>query len=130
MTTSLEIARAAYREVSLYAGEPAACEIDLSDNTNLWGTPPAALRAIREMADVGVTRYPSAYALDLKNAIANYAGVDTSRIVTGCGSDDVLDSAIRARAEPGERLAFCAPTFAMIPLFARLNRLFTRAALS
>ena len=121
MTTSLEIARAAYREVSLYAGEPAACEIDLSDNTNLWGTPPAALRAIREMADAGVTRYPSAYALALKDAIAAYAGVDVSRIVTGCGSDDVLDSAIRALAEPGERLAFCAPTFAMIPLFARLN---------
>ena len=121
MTTSLEIARAAYRDVSLYAGEPPACEIDLSDNTNLWGTPPAALRAIREMADAGVTRYPSAYALALKDAIAAYAGVDVSRVVTGCGSDDVLDSAIRALADPGERLAFCAPTFAMIPLFARLN---------
>ena len=121
MTTSLEIARAAYREVSLYAGEPVACEIDLSDNTNLWGTPPAALRAIREMADDAVTRYPSPYALGLKDAMASYAGVDVSRIVTGCGSDDVLDSAIRALAEPGERLAFCAPTFAMVPLFARLN---------
>jgi histidinol-phosphate aminotransferase len=41
--------------------------------------------------------------------------------VTGCGSDDILDSAIRAFAEPGDRLAFCAPTFAMIPIFARLN---------
>jgi histidinol-phosphate aminotransferase len=121
MTTSLEIARAAYRDVSLYAGEPAACEIDLSDNTNLWGTPPAAIRALREMADAGMTRYPSAYALALKDAIAAYAGVDVSCVVTGCGSDDVLDSAIRALAEPGERLAFCAPTFAMIPLFARLN---------
>jgi histidinol-phosphate aminotransferase len=121
MTTSLEIARAAYREVSLYSGEAVACEIDLSDNTNLWGTPPAALRAIREMADVGVTRYPSAYALALKDAIGTYTGVDASRVVTGCGSDDVLDSAIRALAEPGERLALCAPTFSMIPLFARLN---------
>ena len=96
MTTSLQIARAAYREVSLYSGEAVACEIDLSDNTNLWGTPPAALRAIREMADAGVTRYPSAYALALKDAIGAYTGVDTSRIVTGCGSDDVLDCAVRA----------------------------------
>ena len=121
MSTSLELARASYREISLYSVESAPCDVDLSDNTNLWGAPPAATRALRDLADGGFTRYPSAYANDLKEAIAAYAGVDASRIVTGCGSDDILDSAIRAFAEPGDRLAFCAPTFAMIPIFARLN---------
>jgi histidinol-phosphate aminotransferase len=121
MSTSLEMARASYRDVSLYSPEATPCDIDLSDNTNLWGTPPGATRALRELADAGVTRYPAAYAAPLKEAIAAYAGVDTSCIVTGCGSDDILDSAIRAFAEPGDRLAFCAPTFAMIPIFARLN---------
>lgn len=121
MTTSLELARAAYREVSVYTVEQAPCAVDLSDNTNLWGAPPAATQALRELADSGFTRYPSAYASALKSALAAYAGVDASRVVTGCGSDDILDSAIRAFAEPGDRLAFCAPTFAMIPIFARLN---------
>ena len=121
MTTSLELARAAYREVSLYTVEQAPCAVDLSDNTNLWGAPPAAMQALRELADGSFTRYPSAYALPLKGALAAYAGVDVSQVVTGCGSDDILDSAIRAFAEPGDRLAFCAPTFAMIPIFARLN---------
>ena len=121
MSTSLELARASYRDISLYSVESAPCDIDLSDNTNLWGAPPAATCALRDLADGGFTRYPSAYADELKHAIAGYSGVDASRIVTGCGSDDILDSAIRAFAEPGDRLALCAPTFAMIPIFARLN---------
>jgi len=121
MTTSLELARAAYREVSLYTVEAAPCAVDLSDNTNLWGSPPAARRVLSDFADTGFTRYPSAYASELKDALASYAGVEAACIATGCGSDDILDSAIRAFAEPGDQIAFCAPTFAMVPIFARLN---------
>jgi histidinol-phosphate aminotransferase len=121
VTASLELARAAYRDVPLYAGDMTPCAVDLSDNTNLWGAPPAAREAVRSLGDGSFTRYPSAYASALKEALASYAGVDASRIATGCGSDDILDSAIRAFTEPGDRLAFCAPTFAMIPIFARLN---------
>lgn len=121
MTTSLELARAAYRDVSLYSVESAPCAVDLSDNTNLWGSPPVARRTLSELADGSLTRYPSAYASELKDALAKYVGVDAACIGTGCGSDDILDSAIRAFAEPGDRIAFCAPTFAMIPIFARLN---------
>ena len=123
MTATLELARAAYRDVSLYTVEAVPCDVDLSDNTNLWGAPPAATEAVRSLGDGAFTRYPSAYVSALKDALASYSGVDASCIVTGCGSDDILDSAIRAFAEPGDRLAFCAPTFAMIPIFARLNGL-------
>jgi histidinol-phosphate aminotransferase len=44
-------------------------------------------------------------------------------VVTGCGSDDVLDSAMRAFGEPGEVVAYPDPSFAMIPIFARMNAL-------
>ena len=44
-------------------------------------------------------------------------------IVTGCGSDDVLDSTIRAFGEKGETLAHLDPSFGMIPVFARVARL-------
>jgi len=37
----------------------------------------------------------------------------------------VLDSAIRAFAEPGETLAVCDPSFAMVPIFAQMNALKT-----
>jgi histidinol-phosphate aminotransferase len=99
------------------------CAVDLSDNTNLWGAPPAAARAMRDFAESEITRYPAVYVRRLKDALAEYAGVRGDEIVTGCGSDDVLDSAMRAMAEPGERVAFAEPTFVMAERFARMNGL-------
>jgi len=120
---SLDLARASYREISLYAPDRSPCAIDLSDNTNLFGVPPAALATLRSAAESTITRYPTLYAGSLKAALARYAGVEPNEVVTGCGSDDVLDSAIRAFAEPGEIVAMPEPSFAMIPIFARMNAL-------
>ncbi|GAC1318494.1 MAG: histidinol-phosphate transaminase [Chloroflexota bacterium] len=55
--------------------------------------------------------------------MAAYVGVEVNQVVTGCGSDDVLDSAIRSFGEPGERLAHPEPSFQMVPTFARMNGL-------
>ena len=115
--------RASLRAVPLYSPGVESCAIDLSDNTNLWGAPPAALRALREAPGESVTRYPALYSHDLKALVAAYAGVAADEIVTGCGSDDVLDSAIRALAEPGDAIAHPAPSFSMIPTFARMSGL-------
>ena len=124
----LALARAAYRDIPVYAPhgdddampEPA---VDVSDNTNLWGAPPAALRTLHDATPQVVSRYPSLYVHELKRALAAYVGVRPEEIVTGCGSDDVLDAAMRAFAEPGDRVAYCAPTFSMVPTFARMNAL-------
>ena len=109
--------------VSLYDSGSLECPIDLSDNTNRWGSPPVAIEAMRCFDPDSVARYPSAYTSSLKNAIGRYVSVDPAVIVTGCGSDDVLDSAIRAFGDPGDRLAFMDPSFGMIPVFARINGL-------
>jgi len=119
----LDLARAAYRGISLYAPDRSPCAIDLSDNTNLFGVPPAALSLLRRAEAPTISRYPSLYAGALKVALAAYRDVDPSQVVTGCGSDDVLDSAIRAFGEPGDLMTHPEPSFAMIPLFARMNGL-------
>lgn len=121
--TSLELARAAYRGISLYAPDRSPCAVDLSDNTNLFGVPPGALDSLRASAESTIARYPTLYSGNLKAALAEYCAVDVSSIVTGCGSDDVLDSAIRAVSEPGDVIAFPEPSFAMIPIFAQMNGL-------
>ena len=125
MTTSTQAPRArpGYADLSLYAPDRRPCAVDLSDNTNLWGVPPAAVRAMRESAGDALGRYPELYADSLKRALSDYIGVDASRIVTGCGSDDVLDSAIRAFGAPGDRITLMDPTFPMMPVFARMNGL-------
>ena len=116
-------ARSSYRAISLYNPDRTPSPLDLSDNTNLWGVPPTAKRALESAASQVVARYPSLYALDLKKALASYLGVLPDMVVTGCGSDDVLDSALRAFAEPGERIAYPDPTFPAIPIFALMNAL-------
>jgi histidinol-phosphate aminotransferase len=115
------LSRESYREVDLYNAPGNYVELDLSDNTNLWGAPPAALRAITTPSENVVARYPIAYEPRLAAALADYVGVWPDMIACGCGSDDVLDSAIRAFAQPGEVLCLPDPSFSMIPAFARTN---------
>jgi histidinol dehydrogenase len=113
--------RPAYETLSLYDPGRLPCETDLSDNTNVFGPPPS-LEALRPAADAPrITRYPSVYATDLKRVLAGMLGVEPSCIVTGCGSDDVIDSAVRAFCEPGDELAYPDPTFGMMPSFATMN---------
>ena len=109
-------------------GELPRCDVDLSDNTNLWGAPPAAVRALQAASSEALSQYPSLYSEPLRAALLNYVSMQDASgisVVTGCGSDDVLDSTMRAFGEPGDRIAFSSPTFSMIPLLARLNGLDT-----
>ncbi|HEY8310356.1 MAG TPA: histidinol-phosphate transaminase [Gemmatimonadaceae bacterium] len=123
MKRAFATGRSTYGSISLYSPNREPAPIDLSDNTNLWGVPPVATRAIADAAGSAITRYPALYAADVKLAIAEYVGLSADMIVTGCGSDDVLDSAIRAFGEPGDTVAFPDPSFAMIPIFAKMNGL-------
>jgi histidinol-phosphate aminotransferase len=121
-------ARDGYDQIPLYAPSTGGdalvpCTADLSDTVNLWGAPPAALVALREAGPETVSTYPALYNAELKAPIAAYAGVRPEEVVTGCGSDDVIDCALRAFAAPGGVVAHAAPTFSMVPSYARANGL-------
>ena len=113
--------RAAYRDIALYDPGRRPIDVDLSDNTNLFGASPAAARAVAGLDAAALTRYPSVFADRLKARLAELLGVRPENITTGCGSDDVIESAIRAFCEPGDVVAYPDPTFTMVPLFARMN---------
>ena len=121
VSPSLRLARETIRDVVPYLTDRTPCDVDLSDNTNLFGAPPAALRELAASANDDIARYPGLHTRRLREAIAEYVGVRPDQIVMGCGSDDVIDSAVRAFAEPGESLAYSDPTFSMIPVFAKVN---------
>jgi histidinol-phosphate aminotransferase len=124
-----------YQALTRYSPDRRVVAIDLSDNTNLWGTHPGALARIREVATDDLARYPELYADILGAAVSRRFGVDKSCVTTGCGSDDVLDSAFRAAAGPAvanveagdtvgstqPAVSFAAPTFSMIEPLARMN---------
>ena len=96
---ALALARAEVRVLSMYAPDAAPCAVDVSENVNLWGSPPAALRALAGGAASLVSRYPSLSNLPLRDAVLAYLGLSDAPgvgVVTGCGSDDVLDATMRA----------------------------------
>ncbi len=113
--------RPAYRPIRPYDPGRVPTPIDLSDNTNLFGPPPSGAAALGVLDSRIVTRYPSVYATDLKRALAERLGVGTENVTTGAGSDDVIDSAIRAFCAPGDTVAYPVPTFGVVNTFVRMN---------
>lgn len=113
--------RPTYRDVELYDPRRTPVDVDLSDNTNLFGAHPAVAEALRAIRPQQVTRYPAVYAGGLREALAELHGVEPENITTGGGLDGVIDAAIRAFCEPGATLAFPDPTFGMVALFGRMN---------
>jgi histidinol-phosphate aminotransferase len=114
--------RPGYDAVVAYRAERPAVSIDLCDSTNQWGIAPSAVAALRDWSVRDVREYPPE-SLRLNAAVASYVGVTPDTVITGCGSDNLLDAAIRGLAPPGARVAHPAPTFAMIPILARANGL-------
>jgi histidinol dehydrogenase len=113
--------RRGYEELERYDPGREPCEVDLSDNTNLAGPPPAVRSLLARVSSSAVTRYPTPYATALRARLAELAGVEVANVTTGCGSDDLIDAALRAFCEPGARVAFPEPTFGIVPSFARAN---------
>lgn len=121
--TAVPIGRPSLRDVPVYAPDVSSCPVDLRDNTNLWGAPPHAVEAIRQAVPTLLSLYPAVSGGGLVDTLAQQLAVATTEIAVGCGSDDLLDAAFRAVAEPGSVLAHPAPSFSMVPIFARLNGL-------
>src|SRR3954465_6226306 len=118
-----DLFRADYRDLRVYSGDSKGYEIAPSDNTNQWGAPPAAERALRTAAESMLRGYPEPYGESLKDALAKHVGVPADWIVTGTGSDDILDCTFRALGKAGDRVAYQSPTFVMVPTFAKTNGL-------
>ncbi|MEO7997641.1 MAG: histidinol-phosphate transaminase [Gemmatimonadaceae bacterium] len=127
MTTPTQIdrlPRETYATLKTYVPLMTPVEVELSENTNQWGAPPAAVEALRACDERALFNYPSQPISPLLAQLAEYVGTnDPNTIVLGCGSDDILDCSMRAFAEPGDIMAYSDPTFSMSAYFGRTNGL-------
>ena len=83
----------------------------MTGNTNLFGVPPSVAALLMNAPLAAVTRYPAPCVDALRAKLARLTHADgIENVITGCGSDDVLDATFRAFGEPGDRVAFCPPT--------------------
>jgi histidinol-phosphate aminotransferase len=101
--------------------EEAGGGLNLMANTNLFGPNPAVEAALLRMRGDRFSEYPSLTSVALRGAIGQKLGVDPACVVTGNGSNDLIDILCRAFLSPGERVAYHWPCFSMIPVFLRLN---------
>ena len=115
--------RPGYERLTVYRHDDRQAACDLSDNTNLFGSAPSALASLAAWTGGDPARYPTPGNDALRGALASWLGVGPTQIVGGCGSNDILDSAMRALGNPGSALAYSAPTFVMTPHFAAANSL-------
>ena len=67
--SSPRIARDVVAALPHLGGELPRCAVDLSDNTNLWGAPPAALRVLHAAHSDALSRSPSLYSEPLRSAL-------------------------------------------------------------
>jgi histidinol-phosphate aminotransferase len=94
--------------------------IKLASNENPLGVSPRVRAAIEKSSGL-VFRYAQSGNPRLVRAIAAHHGVDAARVVTGNGSDEVIDLLIRCRATPGKHnVVTSRPCFLLYPLQTRL----------
>lgn len=115
---AIPLARRTLAGVQLYRPKGTTCAIDLSDNTNLFGVAPEVAQMLCNPDARAVSRYPTPYGDLMKQALAKMTGLAPHCLVTGTGSDGVLQDIFRAFGEAGAMLAYCPPTFGVIPAFA------------
>jgi len=120
--TNLDL-RSAYRGLSTYSADAARAPLHLADNTNAFGTPPAALAAVLAVVSDDLSYYPPASGPQLREAIAAYVNVAPNEVLIGCGADALIDCSLRALCEPGDGVAFPDPAFVMARHFTVTNGL-------
>jgi histidinol-phosphate aminotransferase len=117
--TGLDHVRRDLRTIRAYE-EEAGGGLNLSANTNLFGPNPAVERALAKVRAARLSEYPSLTSAPLREAIAARLGLDPAMVLTGNGSNELIDIVTRTFVSPGDRVAYHVPTFSMIPVYARV----------
>jgi len=93
--------------------------VRLNRNVNASGPSSRAIAAMREAAGDGANRYPEAEDEALQSRLAEYHRVRPAQVVLGCGSSEILRSAVAAFGGSGRKVVVASPTFELVGECAR-----------
>jgi histidinol-phosphate aminotransferase len=88
----------------------------LNSNENAYGPFPSVLGMGNPFQDLN--RYPDHHAELVRERVAALHKVEPERVITGCGSTEILRMAAHAFTGPGKKLIVPAPTFEAISEYA------------
>lgn len=94
--------------------------VKLNTNENPYGPSPKALEAIAAASDDRLRLYPDPVALELREAIARFNGVDAEEVFVGNGSDEVLAHAFMALLNHGKPLLYPDISYSFYPVYSLL----------
>ncbi|MEW9669760.1 histidinol-phosphate transaminase [Ammoniphilus sp. 3BR4] len=86
--------------------------VKLASNENPFGCSPKVKEAIVPVLDQ-LAIYPDGAAMDVREAVAEFLGVDGSQLIFGNGSDELVMLTSRAYLEPGANTVMATPTFSV-----------------
>jgi histidinol-phosphate aminotransferase len=96
--------------------------IKLNTNENPYPPPPGIRRAIEEVLDRGLQRYPDPLANAFRTRAAELLGLPSKEwLLCGNGSDDILTICTRAFVGPGELLRLPYPSYILYRTLAQLQ---------
>ena len=98
-------------ELSRELGIPVANLVKLDANENPYGCSPQVRAAIAACDHYHI--YPDPEQVELRAALARYAGYPVEQLLAGAGSDELIDLLIRLVVEPGDHVLDAVPTFGM-----------------
>ncbi len=99
-------------------GIPEEQIVKLDGNENPYGPSPRVREALATFPYYHI--YPDPEQRLVRQALADFLGLDMEHIVVGNGSDELLDLIGRAFIAPGDAVVNAPPTFAIYPMVARL----------
>ncbi len=94
--------------------------VKLNTNENPYGPSPKAIAAMQAEVNDNLRLYPDPNSDRLKQAVADYYGVQTAQVFVGNGSDEVLAHAFHGLFQHGEPLLFPDISYSFYPVYCGL----------
>ncbi|MGF6690949.1 histidinol-phosphate aminotransferase [Metapseudomonas resinovorans] len=94
--------------------------VKLNTNENPYGPSPKAVAAMQAEVGDNLRLYPDPNSDRLKQAVADYYGVQTSQVFVGNGSDEVLAHAFHGLFQHGKPLLFPDVSYSFYPVYCGL----------
>ena len=92
--------------------------IKLASNENPYGTCPSVVDVISRKACSSYV-YPDDSMYELKEALASKFKVESSNVVIGAGSDQVIEFCVHAKCDENSKVLMAKTTFAMYEIYSR-----------
>jgi len=94
--------------------------VKLNTNENPYGPSPKAIAAMQAELGDNLRLYPDPNSDRLKQAVADYYGVQTAQVFVGNGSDEVLAHAFHGLFQHGQPLLFPDISYSFYPVYCGL----------